>query len=381
MKKQKAGRNITAGCRIRWPMVIGCAAAMLAACSGTAETTQTDLIPELQSELQEAAGSERTGGNIPSFLCREKENEYTYHDMEDDIAVLAASHGDVVRIDSLGETIDGRELYHILIGDENASDHVLFTASIHGREYITSQMMMINTVDFITGLKENRIFREGITYQDLIKTTVIHIVPMVNPDGVSISQSGLDGIQKEEVRQMIYRIYEMDQAIEMEPYLRRWKANAEGTDINRNFDAEWESYRDPAGHPSADHYKGEHPESTREAQALVRLTNQYPFVRTVSYHAQGEVLYWYFGQPEPLLSESREFTEAVSAVTGYRMDADYESLDPAGYKDWALMHKAIPSITIEVGSGEVPVDPAQLADICRQNENVIPTVLDSVDQQ
>lgn len=379
MLKEKAGRTMPAGYKIHWPMVIACMAAVLTACSGTAATNQTLLIPEMQSESQGEAGSDSTGGNDPLFLCRDKEI-YTYHDMEADLVVMEAGHGDLAAIDTLGETVDGRELYHILIGDKNAPNHVLFTASIHGREYITSQLLMINTVDFLTGLKADQTFREGITYQDLIKDTAIHIVPMINPDGVSISQSGLNGVQKDDVRQKIYQIYEMDQAIEMEPYLTRWKANAEGIDINRNFDANWEAYQDPAGHPSADHYKGEHPESAIEAIALVKLTNQYPFVRTVSYHAQGEVLYWYFGQQEPLLSESRAFTEAIAAVTGYRMDDNYEALDPAGYKDWALMHKGIPSITIEVGRGEVPVDPAQLAEICRQNETVLPTVLNTVYQ-
>ena len=30
-------------------------------------------------------------------------------------------------------------------------------------------------------------------------------------------------------------------------YLEQWKSNANGVDLNRNFDALWDSYADPAG--------------------------------------------------------------------------------------------------------------------------------------
>ena len=91
----------------------------------------------------------------------------------------------------------------------------------------------------------------------------------------------------------------------------------------------WDSYNDHLGNPSSDHYKGTSPASTEEAKALIKLTEQYPFKRTVSYHTQGEVIYWYFAQTGDLLNESKAFAESASAVTGYPLDADYTKLgDP-----------------------------------------------------
>ena len=83
----------------------------------------------------------------------------------------------------------------------------------------------------------------------------------------------------------------------------------------------WDSYNDHLGHLSSDHYKGTSPASTEEAKALIKLTEQYPFKRTVSYHTQGEVIYWYFAQTGDLLNESKAFAESASAVTGYPLDA------------------------------------------------------------
>lgn len=50
--------------------------------------------------------------------------------------------------------------------------------------------------------------------------------------------------------------------------------------------------------------------------------------------------------------------------------ADYQSLDPAGYKDWAISQKGIPSLTIEVGRDTVPVPEEQFDEIWNANKNV-----------
>ena len=94
---------------------------------------------------------------------------------------------------------------------------------------------------------------------------------MINPDGVSISQMGLEGCLTEETRERVLEISRLDGAQDMNAYLRRWKSNSRGVDLNRNFDALWESYNDGLGRPSADHYKGTAPGSEPEAAALAAL--------------------------------------------------------------------------------------------------------------
>ena len=134
-------------------------------------------------------------------------------------------------------------------------------------------------------------------------------------------------------------------------------------DLNRNFDALWDSYADPAGHPSADHYKGTAPGCEVESNALIQLTLQEHFSRTISYHTQGDVIYWYFGQENSLYDQTLSFANTIAAATGYPLDADYQALDPAGYKDWAILSQGIPSLTIEVGTGDTPVSPDQFETI------------------
>ena len=52
------------------------------------------------------------------------------------------------------------------------------------------------------------------------------------------------------------------------------------------------------------------------------------------------------------------------------MDANYEYLDPAGYKDWAICEKNIPSLTIEIGKETSPVPFEQYTDIWKRNQYV-----------
>lgn len=322
-----------------------------------------------------------TGSHFVSALGANEASQpsaYSYVNMAEDITRLVERYPQWVRKDCIGQTIDGRNIYHLVIGSPNASDHVLVFASIHAREYITAQLVMKQTEAFLEELTSGQGYYNGKTYQQLLENTAIHVVPMLNPDGVALSQFGLEGIKKSSTRQGIYRIYEMDGAVELEPYLRKWKSNAEGVDINRNFDALWEQYDDHLGHPSADHFKGNAIGDTMEAHSLILLTEKYQFRRTISYHAQGEVIYWYFSRKNELLKESKEFAEAISNVTGYPLDGNYEQLDPAGYKDWAIMKKAIPSLTIEVGRGEVPLDVQQLQGIYERNRDVWAATLDTL---
>lgn len=86
---------------------------------------------------------------------------------------------------------------------------------------------------------------EGRLLSDLFNKTAIHYVPMVNPDGITISQSGIGGIRSEELRRTIEQCYQNDLAqgrtsAAMERYLNYWKANGRGVDLNQNFPADWE---------------------------------------------------------------------------------------------------------------------------------------------
>lgn len=335
-----------------------------AAPASTAESTasETAAVTEVPNVIQ-------TG----EYLCFQS-SLYTYGEFQRDMAALQNNAGTALRVDEIGQTVDGNKLYDFRVGNPAAERHLLVFGGIHAREYITAQLVMRQLVQLLSDQSTNGSY-ENIAVRELLSNTEIHFIPMANPDGISISQLGLEGLHTEAVRETVRQIAAKDGKALTESYLRQWKSNANGVDLNRNFDARWESYNDHLGHASADHYKGTAPECELESKALADLTRQFQFDATLSYHTQGEVIYWNFGQEGELKNMSLLLANRVSELTGYRLDGNFQALDTAGYKDWAISKLGIPSLTIEAGHGGNPVDPAQMDAIWRENRDVVPMTL------
>ena len=350
------------------------AAATTAAVSDSAEAATESEVPastaESTAETAEATLSIIQTGD---YLCFQS-NLYTYGEFQRDMAALQKNAGAALRVDEIGQTVDGNKLYDFRVGNPAAERHLLVFGGIHAREYITAQLVMRQLVQLLSDQSTNGSY-ENTAVRELLSNTEIHFIPMANPDGISISQLGLEGLRTEAVRETVRQIALKDGKALTETYLRQWKSNANGVDLNRNFDALWESYNDHLGHASADHYKGTAPECELESKALADLTRQFQFDATLSYHTQGEVIYWNFGQEGELKDMTLLLANRVSELTGYRLDGNFRALDTAGYKDWAISKMGIPSLTIEAGHGGNPVNPAQMDEIWRENRNVVPMTL------
>lgn len=280
--------------------------------------------------------------------------KYTYENFVYDIERLQAVYSDIIKTVKLCDTIDGRAVYDIILGNPQGEDQILIFAAMHAREYITSQIVMRQLCDCIDATNGDDKEYKGISTKELLDNVTIHFIPMSNPDGVAISQMGLDGLKNEELRKYVSSIAVGD--------YEQWKANANGVDLNRNFDAGWNEFVGSTK-PSPDRYKGEYPGSEPESAALITLTENYNFRRTISYHTCGALIYWYYKQEGDILEESSDFAQEISMETGYTLDANYTAVDDAGYKDWAVYKMNIPSLTIEVGNEQgkgiinpVPID-------------------------
>lgn len=343
--------------------------------SSAAKTAATEPAAPASTAESTAETAEATLSIIQTgdYLCFQS-SLYTYGEFQRDMAALQKNAGAALRVDEIGQTVDGNRLYDFRVGNPAAERHLLVFGGIHAREYITAQLVMRQLVQLLSDQSTNGSY-ENIAVRELLSNTEIHFIPMANPDGISISQLGLEGLRTEAVRETVRQIAAKDGKALTESYLRQWKSNANGVDLNRNFDALWESYNDHLGHASADHYKGTAPECELESKALADLTRQFQFDATLSYHTQGEVIYWNFGQEGELKNMSLLLANRVSELTGYRLDGNFQALDTAGYKDWAISKLGIPSLTIEAGHGGNPVDPAQMDAIWRENRDVVPMTL------
>ena len=285
-------------------------------------------------------------------------NVYSYAQMIEDMETLRSQYADVVTVASIGATELGRDIPVIRIGDLNARYHVLLQGAIHGREHLTAWLLM--------AMADYWLDHGILGYGD----ACYHIIPMTNPDGVIISQTGtLNDAQHE--------IYLNDKengytTRSESSYAELWKANGEGIDINRNFPAGWELIDDRTG-PSSQQYQGSKPFSAAEAIALRDYTLKYAFDATISYHATGSLIYFSYGDKEPVNTQSKSLAKAVKEISGYDL-ASSNGIDGAGYKDWVIDELEIPSLTIEIGCEEAALAEREIYSIFVQNYRVLPAI-------
>ena len=298
---------------------------------------------------------------------------YTYQEMQVDLNILKATYPQM-QMDVLGNTIDGRQLYHVVVGNPSAPHKILVHGGIHAREYISSQVVMREIVALLE-MQQNNWLYHGQSVATLLQNTCIHFVPMVNPDGITLVQGGIDALNTQAAKTMVMSMAAQDQVTDLATYLRKWKNNINGVNLNRNFDAFWQEATPKVDHPSNMFYKGTGPESEVESKALANLCRQLMPDYTISYHTQGRVIYWYFGETGNYKAKGQYLANVVHQNTGYTISDTWSQTDAAGFKDWAVQKLDIPSVTIELGRGTSPVDESQISQMWTENDGILPDLL------
>lgn len=301
---------------------------------------------------------------------------YTYQKMESDIELLKQRYEGVTS-DSIGTTTDGRNLYRIVIGSRDAKKKILVVGAIHAREYITAPLVMRQIKEMLDKREDG---------DKSLDEICIEYVPMVNPDGVTISQSGINGLNKEESKKKLQEIIDSwsewglkENQDKYNWFLNKWKNNLNGVDINHNFPTQgWPNRADSRKRPCNEFYKGASAGSESETQYLITLVNNENFDAVLNYHTQGQIIYWSNQHAAAdVLAKDRAMADIVAAYTGYKLvapEADGSKYG-TGFKDWLDWEKDIPNVTVEVGIGTSPVPETQIESIWQQNTGVLPDIV------
>lgn len=347
--------------------------------SRTEERAQTETEVQIEKEqretFQEDSGLAAEGKVIPEVIVQTEDSLYTYDQMMEDLETMSNCFPEYLSLKSLGNTADGREIPEVILGDLAADCHLMIQASIHGREYMNTQILMKQLEDFLKNY-ETGVY-EGAYYNDLLNGLCLHLIPMANPDGVTISQMGPEGIRTEACREFLQQCYRADQrdGKEMSDYWHSWKANARGVDLNRNFDVGWESFVG-CTHPSSELYKGEAPASEAEVQAILQVQEDYKVAGCMAYHSSGNLIYWDYGSRGEVLEKDRALAQMAGGVTGYELYSTVSAgTDLAGCSDYFVLKLGIPAVTIENGTGNCPLSIEELPDLLERNKELIPGYL------
>lgn len=106
-----------------------------------------------------------------------------------------------------------------------------------------------------------------------------------------------------------------------------------------------------------------------ESLALYNFTLVHEFKLILSYHTQGEVIFWRYlnFNPEGAEKLGKEF----ALVSTYALDDEINTNSYAGYRDWFISKYNLPGYTIETGKGQNPIPISQFEKIYNDNLGIL----------
>ncbi|MCR4615703.1 MAG: peptidoglycan-binding protein [Clostridiales bacterium] len=278
-----------------------------------------------------------------------------------------------IRRRSIGQSVMGKPLELLIIG--KGTKKVCYNAGHHANEWITTPVLMKFTEQYAKAYVNGGI----IDYESakrLYENYLLYVVPMVDPDGVDLVNSAIPEDS-----------YYYRQAVRYSgsypdiPFPSGWKANINGVDLNLNYPAGWKLAREikyGLGYtsPGPRDFVGAAPLTQPESYAMYRLTVSNDFLLTLSYHTQGEIIYWKYRDYLP--EKSLKIGEKMSLVSGYPLVETPKESGNAGYKDWFIKTYDRPGYTIEVGKGKNPLPIEQFEKIYKDNTGILITGMTGV---
>jgi murein tripeptide amidase MpaA len=270
---------------------------------------------------------------------------YTYDEMVRDIKEIAKAYPNAVQYKVIGKSEYGRDIYAVGVGKGNAS--VYIDGSHHAREWLTTNlnMYMINKYAHFYEMNYNL---DNYNVRNVLNKTTLWFVPMVNPDGVTLQQSGLSAFPKKDHAALI----KMNDG---KTNFKRWKANGKGIDLNRQYDADWENIWFNTGKPSWKNYKGKAPETASETKSVINFIYSIDPEMAITYHSAGKILYWNFHQQSSEYYRDLAYASELNKLTNYSLVKPTPNPSGGGLSDWFVIEFKRPGFTPEIGNypGEI----------------------------
>lgn len=224
------------------------------------------------------------------------EELHSYSSILSSIIKLQNNYPSILTLNTIGQSHDGREIVCARLGKGKYGPIML--GGVHGRERVNPIVLVAIMARYCE--------RYYSKYISALDDYCIYFIPVLNPDGYDIAISGFGAITNEEMREHCRNLY-----IPSEKY----KFNARGIDINRNF-------------RSVNFAKTKHSGvafSENESCAFMDFCQNNDTMGLIDFHSRGECIYYYRGE----LSEeynNRQFHLAgkLANITGYSLNMPFE---------------------------------------------------------
>ena len=285
--------------------------------------------------------------------------------VEQQTRAVAEEHPDIAELHTLGQTHQGRDILAVRVTADvadtplNERPAVLYQGTAHAREWISTEVtrrLMNHVLDGAINDPE---------VQDILATTELWFVPVVNPDGYQYT------FDAERLWRKNLRDNDGNGVID----------SNDGVDLNRNLPEHWNYDEEGSSSQfSSQTYRGPEPVSEPETVADMGLIDLADFRFAISYHSYGELLLYAQGWQT---STPAADDPIYVALTGTDDDPAVEGYDPGvsadlyttngEFTDWAHATQDVLSWTPELAEGcagcgfVFPDDPALVQDEFMRN--------------
>jgi len=249
---------------------------------------------------------------------------------------MKAAHSTIMtdRI-SIGQTIEGRDIYAVKMSDNPGIDEdepeLFFSSLIHSGEMMSAEVLLY----FMDYLTDNYGVDPAAT--DIVDNRELWFVIVVNPDGYYYNEFTYPeggGIWRKNRRDNLDGTF--------------------GVDLNRNFGYMW-AYEDVSASPvtSDNDYRGTAAFSEPESQVIRDFIASRDFVLSTEYHACGDFITWPWGYTDYYATHQdllKLVADSISSYNGYSLDDDRHFC--GSQMDWTYGDQQVLPVIIEVGDTE-----------------------------
>jgi hypothetical protein len=237
--------------------------------------------------------------------------------IRDEMYSIAAKNPNLVKLEVIGHTIQGREIIALKVTKnarsvaDGSRPDVLYMGTIHAREWIATEVVRRELHYFVDN------YNKDADVTNIVNTRELWFMPVANPDGYQYT------FDTERLWRKNLRDNDGDNVI----------TNADGVDANRNYDINW-GYDDEGSSSqiASETYRGTGPASEPEVKAHQALIDRLKFKFLITYHSYGPLLLYPFGwqiqtpTADDPLYVAYTGTDAAPAIT--RSDPNGLQVDP-----------------------------------------------------
>jgi carboxypeptidase T len=339
---------------------------------------------------------------ISSIASNKEDYQYfTYSTMTDFLVDLEEDYSEILSVETLGTTYEGREIWSVKISDNVNIDEdepgILLIGAHHGNEWPSFEVLLYfighltdcyykaNTDDDLDGkINEDPIDGfdndlDGYVDEDpsedrvreAVNNTQIFLFPMLSPDGVEYGDSGS----------------RKNRVPNHGPFGFKDEITSYGVNLNRNYGFDWILYYlFPFNFhlmvnalDSSHNYRGPRPFSENETRAVKYLVENQNISLALSFHSYSEVMFypWYHTtRKTPHEDTFLSIIYNMSKINKYRVYTGGDYIIPrlggtlGTFENWAYGEHNILAFTMELCRTRIPTNPIVVLDACIKHVGV-----------